>query len=546
MQLFCTITAQSGRRVPLQLLGENGNNTEDFTHITSTVLRQKVAEVTKIPVHELRLIFRGRMIKDSDACASAIEEYKLEPDSVLHCMGKPVEEAMETETESTATATTTGAVADSSSSIGGSTISLPTSIGNRTVAPGSSSSNNAAVAAGGAVPPLSVASTPSPTTRPIPSMIPQLNLNDPLQKALVTLQAQNPYSQYTTGLATLTKVTQNILDHPHEEKYRTMKKSNAAFQKRLGGLRGGHACMLAMGFVVERDDNDESGTSSSPTEIYKLHATAEKWTYLTTTATRILETTTRQIHVQQQQQAQAQAQATSGGVGAGGTGMGMGMPGLGAGLGGGFGGGMGGHTGMPDMNDPNVQNMMTQMMSNPDALSAALQVRTSCMTTIIASSIFDCGIGLLPYRLFLTHTHVPLVFSLSLSLARCLYICVCLYVCLCLSRYNNKIKNYKNPMMQQMLRNDPNITPIMRQQMERMSANPAMMQQMASQMQNPTVQAQLRQAMTQNGTTTTGAEGNEGAAQQQQQGGGGDGNDQSQTEDEMIAEAIRRSLQDSM
>lgn len=476
MQLFCTITAQSGRRVPLQLLGENENNTEDVTHITSTVLRQKVAEVTKIPVHELRLIFRGRMIKDSDACASAIEEYKLEPDSVLHCMGKPVEEAMKTETESTATATTTGAVADSSSSIGGSTISLPTSIGNRTVAPGSSSSNNAAVAAGGAVPPLSVASTPSPTTRPIPSMIPQLNLNDPLQKALVTLQAQNPYSQYTTGLATLTKVTQNILDHPHEEKYRTMKKSNAAFQKRLGGLRGGHACMLAMGFVVERDDNDESGTSSSPTEIYKLHATAEKWTYLTTTATRILETTTRQIHVQQQQQAQAQAQATSGGVGAGGTGMGMGMPGLGAGLGGGFGGGMGGHTGMPDMNDPNVQNMMTQMMSNPDALSAALQ----------------------------------------------------------------------NPMMQQMLRNDPNITPMMRQHMERLSANPAMMQQMASQMQNPTVQAQLRQAMTQNGTTTTGAEGNEGAAQQQQQGGGGDGNDQSQTEDEMIAEAIRRSLQDSM
>ena len=110
MQLSCQITAQRGRRVPLPLLGKNENNREDaVAHITSTVLRKMVAEVTHIPVHELRMIFRGRMITDSEAGASAIEEYKLEPNSVVHCMGQPVENARDT--ESTTTTTTAAAAA---------------------------------------------------------------------------------------------------------------------------------------------------------------------------------------------------------------------------------------------------------------------------------------------------------------------------------------------------------------------------------------------------------------------------------------------------
>ena len=53
-------------------------------------------------------------------------------------------------------------------------------------------------------------------------------------------------------------------------------------------------------------------------------------------------------------------------------------------------------------------------------------------------------------------------------------------------------------MIQQMMQNDPNISPMMRQQMEAMSNNPAMLQQMTQRMQDPTVQAQLRQAMAAN------------------------------------------------
>lgn len=54
-----------------------------------------------------------------------------------------------------------------------------------------------------------------------------------------------------------------------EEKYRKVKKNNAAFQRRLGGLSGGDAAMKAAGFVVENDATD------SGEEVYMMHASAE-------------------------------------------------------------------------------------------------------------------------------------------------------------------------------------------------------------------------------------------------------------------------------
>ena len=114
-------------------------------------------------------------------------------------------------------------------------------------------------------------------------------------------------------------------------------------------------------------------------------------------------------------------------------------------------------------------------------------------------------------------------------------------------------------MVQQMMRNDPNISPMLRQYMESMSSNPAMLQQMTQRMQDPAVQAQMRQAMAANGGaggmpgmnmpgmnipgaanstagSTTNNNNNSAAAPPPQ-------NDQGQTEDDMIAEAIRRSLE---
>jgi len=223
--------------------------------------------------------------------------------------------------------------------------------------------------------------------------------------------------------------------------------------------------MLGAGFVVERDNEEE---------VYRLHASAERWTRLTAA---------HQVVTEALKQAKLRPTPASNIPAAG-----MMPPSNPGNIFGGAGGfpGLGG-----GMNDPNIQNMMQTMMSNPEAMGAALE----------------------------------------------------------------------NPMFQQMMRNDPNIPPMLRQ----MVNDPAMMRQMAQQMRNPAVQAQMRQAMSGIGGSMMGSSGdggrignnmststvagtniapmasNNNAASSTQQ----SGNDQDQTEDDMIAEAIRRSLEDN-
>mmetsp|Transcript_11635 Transcript_11635/g.29434 ORF Transcript_11635/g.29434 Transcript_11635/m.29434 type:complete len:419 (-) Transcript_11635:48-1304(-) len=418
MQVFCTITAKSGQRVPLLL---------ESTDLTPTQLRQKVAEVTKIPLKDLRLIFRGRMIKDDDSIPSVAVEYKLENESVLHCMGKPVEDS----------SGSSASVAQASPD----TTTVPT----RTVVPPLSTTTAPAAAAAAARPSAASAN------------------RDPLAIALLRLKTNNPLSVYVTAVGTLEKVLTNIANNPMEEKYRRVKKNNAAFGKRLGKLAGGHDCMLATGFLVEHQSGEE---------VYQLHASAEKWNALLAAKNAV--TAASSQAKQEQEHARQQPMPTFGGAAPSNPMAGMGgMP------------GMGGFP-PPNINDPNMQNMMSQMMSNPEALGQALQ----------------------------------------------------------------------NPMVQQMMRNDPNVSPMMRQYMETMANNPAMLQQMTQRLQDPTVRAQMQQAMQQGGMPGMGMGEMPGM-------GGMPGagtslapssrpapppppqNDQGQTEEEMIAEAIRRSLEDN-
>ncbi|OEU12743.1 hypothetical protein FRACYDRAFT_243999 [Fragilariopsis cylindrus CCMP1102] len=475
MQLFCTITASNGQRVPLTI------DDNETTKMTPTQLRTQVSTVTKIPITELRLIFRGRMIKDDDTLEhSVLTEYKLENESVLHCMGKPVVVAVAAAVvDSSDNNTVSGTTTSTSSSSAGATVDS-----NRTVVPPLSR-------------PMGSRSSAASIPRSLPIMNPNGDVssnvnnldNDPLKKALVRLRQNNPPSIYATGVTTLERVLKNIIDHPMEEKYRQVKKQNAAFNKRLGGLIGGHDCMLATGFTVDND-------TSSSEEVYKLQATAQKWTYLTEKAQQIVIDASQQAKLQQQQAQQPSSSSLPVGVGVGGVPAGGGNGGAGGMMPGLPGGGPGGMNMNMNMNDPNMQNMMSQMMQNPEALATALQ----------------------------------------------------------------------NPMIQQMMQNDPNISPMMRQQMEAMSNNPAMLQQMTQRMQDPTVQAQLRQAMAANGGGG-GANGGGGPmgggmggmmpnsnndagaaappAQQQQQQLQPPRNDTNQTEDDMIAEAIRRSLEDA-
>ena len=103
-----------------------------------------------------------------------------------------------------------------------------------------------------------------------------------------------------------------------------------------------------------------------------------------------------------------------------------------------------------------------------------------------------------------------------------------------------------------MIQNDPIVPPNLRASMQQLASNPAMLDQLSTMMRDPAMRSRMQNMMA-NGpglsnpfaapapTTSvstqqaTGASGNNNS----------DGNDQDQTEEDMIAEAIRRSLEEN-
>lgn len=287
---------------------------------TPASLREKAAEASKIPIDSMRLIFRGRLVGKEDD-KNAISEFKLEAGSVIHCMGKPAEDAVPA---AAAVPTTAG----SSVTVTGGAAAAPTSASDASAAP-------------------------------------------TLASALTTLRTSNPSATYLTGVTTLEKVLSNISKNPMEEKYRKVKRGNAAFNKRLGGLPGGEACMLAVGFSIEDVDG---------TENYVMQASPDAWPKL-------------MQHVAElgaaSQAAKHAAAPPAGGVLPGAMPGMAGMPPMGAmpAAGGGLAGMPGmaalpGMAGMPSMGPggmpqmtPQMQQAAAQMMQNPEQLQSMLQVR---------------------------------------------------------------------------------------------------------------------------------------------------------------------------
>jgi PUB domain/Ubiquitin family len=308
--LHLTVTAEQGApRVPLQVQPS----------ITATQLRLAVSTATKIPIASLKLIFRGRLIADDDG-KKAVEEFRLEDGSVLHCMGKPVAANNDDASAAAAAANASPVIAPS-----------------------------AAAAAAPTVPAAALNLLPThPQAQPAPGAAAAAaagnsnNNMSSLQAALQTLRSYNPPKVYQTAVQTLDKILVNITTHPLEEKYRKVKKQNAAFQKRLGGLQGGDDAMRAAGFVVELDR--EVGE-----QVYMMRPSPEAWPRLMATKT-MVEAAVRD----------AMTAVTPAATGVGG---GLGMP---AGFG--MGGGM-----MPDAMQ---QQAAANLMANPAALQQMLQVLT--------------------------------------------------------------------------------------------------------------------------------------------------------------------------
>lgn len=298
--LHLTVTAEQGApRVPLQI----------NKSATPTELRKQASETTKIPLTALKLIFRGRLIGDDDS-KEAATEFKLEEGSVLHCMGKPVKngDAVNAAAAAQPSSTTVAALP------AGPTVSV----------------QPAATAPSG--PPAAAAAAPM----------------DPLPAALQQIRAQNTPQVYETAVTTLQKILQNIVQHPLEEKYRRVKKQNAAFQRRLGGLHGGDAAMKAAGFVTQVDDSGE--------QVYFLQASAEAWPQLL--ANQALMETAVQDAKAAVNRASAPPPPLPSMIPPSALGMPGGLPGM-------------GNLNLP----PGMQSTMANLMSNPNQLQALLQVR---------------------------------------------------------------------------------------------------------------------------------------------------------------------------
>lgn len=184
-------------------------------------LRRKTAEATKIPLETLRIIFRGRLIAEQSE-TNVVDEFKLEEGCVIHCMGKPV--------------------------VGDSVM----------VASTAASADPSAMTRSGTPP----GADPAP-----PALV------DPLETSLMTIRNSYSVDVFLAATSMLEKILQNIVSHPMEEKYRKVKRENGAFQRRLGGLRGGHDAMLAVGFTVTDTDGEAS---------YVMQASPEAWPKLVT------------------------------------------------------------------------------------------------------------------------------------------------------------------------------------------------------------------------------------------------------------------------
>jgi len=313
-----------------------------------------------------------------------------------------------------------------------------------------------------------------------------------------------------------------------EEKYRSVKSTNPAFVKRLGRHDGSQDLMAAIGFEILE-------------EKYVLKANPEAWSHLVSCQS-IMEGKVQELKRRNSSQVGSAGNINpsrsplgnnNNNMGANPFGSMMGTTGMGSGMGGGMGSGMGG--GMGNMNPSDMANAMNHLRNNPEQVRAMMQ----------------------------------------------------------------------NPMVQQMIRNDPRMAnnPMMQQGLDAMLNNPQMLEQAARMMGDPTSMARMEQMeqMTRafgGGVGSTaggmgmppannGATNNVNFAQQMQMmqqmmGGSGagtgtgsngtgtdntsqgsqsnnassgssnqansnsnSGGDQDMTEEEMIAEAIARSLRDS-
>lgn len=292
----------------------------DSSSITPAELHKQASDVTSIPSDKLKLIYRGKLIPGNKNTGNVITEFKLEDLCVVHVMGKPA----------AVTTVMNGGEIETTSS------------GSNGVANGTSTSAGASV---------NISSNAASS----------LSSSSPLTAALSKLQSSNDGPTYRTAISTADKLLGNIVSNPQEPKYRSIKKNNPAFVKRLGAVVGGNDLLLASGFVIEVKEEDEIESI----EYYVLKPSETAWPTLVMAR----EEVGRRRVLAESNSNNAAGSGMPGGGTLGGNTATFDFGGAGAaGLMPPAGGGMGGGGAQPDM------RMMQQMLNNPDMIQNMMNV----------------------------------------------------------------------------------------------------------------------------------------------------------------------------
>ena len=67
---------------------------------------------------------------------------------------------------------------------------------------------------------------------------------------------QNEDAVFQAATETLFKLLQNVIAHPTEPKYRTLRRANASFASNVGSAKGGIQLLKAAGFVEQSEGDD--------------------------------------------------------------------------------------------------------------------------------------------------------------------------------------------------------------------------------------------------------------------------------------------------
>ena len=188
-------------------------------HLFCLVQAQIASSALQVPPEAQRLVFQGRMLNDD---TKTLAQNKLKEGScILLSIAVATSPSLSTST--------------TSSSGSGAVAAAPP-------APPLPSSANAATAAAAAA----AAASSAPQVPQAPPVIPPPSTSMALPAHIVILRAaiagvrtSNPPEVGGTALRTLATMLGNVIANPMEEKYRQLKKNNAAFVRRVGGGKRG-------------------------------------------------------------------------------------------------------------------------------------------------------------------------------------------------------------------------------------------------------------------------------------------------------------------